>query len=65
MIAYEQTIEEKCHLLLSCLYYSVVTFTTLGYGDFTPIGISRAIAAIEAFIKQSYNLVGNRRAFLS
>jgi len=36
-------------LFLSCLYYSVVTFTTLGYGDFTPIGISRAIAALEAF----------------
>lgn len=33
-----------------CLYYSVVTFTTLGYGDFVPIGISRAFAAIEAFV---------------
>jgi hypothetical protein len=31
------------------LYYSMVTLTTLGYGDFTPVGISRAIAAIEAF----------------
>lgn len=37
------------YLFLSCLYYSVVTFTTLGYGDFTPVGISRAIAAFEAF----------------
>ena len=37
------------HIFLSCLYYSVVTFTTLGYGDFTPVGISRAIAACEAF----------------
>lgn len=36
-------------LFLSCLYYSIVTFTTLGYGDFTPVGISRAIAALEAF----------------
>lgn len=35
---------------LSCSYFSVVTFTTLGYGDLTPHGISRAIAAIEAFI---------------
>lgn len=33
----------------SCVYYSVVTFTTLGYGDITPIGISRLIAATEAF----------------
>ncbi len=35
---------------LKCLYFSVVTFTTLGYGDITPIGLSRLIAAIEAFI---------------
>ncbi|NMP16868.1 ion channel [Thalassotalea sp. Y01] len=34
---------------LTCLYYSVVTFTTLGYGDITPIGISRFVAAFEAF----------------
>ena len=32
------------------LYYSVVTFTTLGYGDITPFGITRLFAAIEAFI---------------
>ncbi|WP_299797415.1 ion channel [uncultured Shewanella sp.] len=37
------------YLFFNCIYYSVVTFTTLGYGDFTPIGLSRAIAAIEAF----------------
>ena len=35
--------------LLNSFYFSVVTFTTLGYGDITPIGISRFIAAIEAF----------------
>lgn len=35
---------------LDALYYSVVTFTTLGYGDITPIGFSRAVAACEAFI---------------
>jgi len=44
-----QTAAENFDFFLSSLYYSVVTFTTLGYGDFTPIGISRAIAAIEAF----------------
>ncbi|TDF38565.1 pentapeptide repeat-containing protein [Alteromonadaceae bacterium M269] len=43
------TIGENLNLFLSCLYYSVVTFTTLGYGDFTPVGASRAIAAFEAF----------------
>ncbi|MGD2250954.1 MAG: pentapeptide repeat-containing protein [Candidatus Methanofastidiosia archaeon] len=34
-----------------CFYYSVVTFTTLGYGDIHPIGYySHAIAFSEAFI---------------
>ena len=37
------------HFLLT-LYYSVVTFTTLGYGDITPFGFSRFFAALEAFI---------------
>jgi len=31
------------------LYFSVVTFTTLGYGDIVPIGPSKVLAAIEAF----------------
>lgn len=35
---------------LYTLYFSVVTFTTLGYGDLAPMGITRAFAAIEAFI---------------
>jgi hypothetical protein len=34
---------------VSCIYFSVVTFTTLGYGDITPFGATRIIAAIEAF----------------
>jgi hypothetical protein len=34
----------------TCCYFSVVTFTTLGYGDLTPLGLSRLLAAIEAFI---------------
>lgn len=33
----------------NCLYFSVVTFTTLGYGDLSPIGWSRLFAASEAF----------------
>lgn len=32
------------------LYFSFVSFTTLGYGDFHPIGIMRFVAAGEAFI---------------
>lgn len=31
------------------VYFSVVTFTTLGYGDIAPYGISRLFATIEAF----------------
>ncbi len=31
-----------------CLYYSVVTFTTLGYGDIHPLGHSHIFASVEA-----------------
>lgn len=34
---------------LDCIYYSIVTFTTLGYGEITPTGIAKVIAAVEAF----------------
>lgn len=40
------TFSDNFSLFLSCLYYSVVTFTTLDYGDFTPVGLSRAIDAM-------------------
>ena len=33
---------------LECLYTSVITFTTLGYGDVHPIGYSRIVASVEA-----------------
>jgi uncharacterized protein YjbI with pentapeptide repeats len=36
--------------LCYCVYCSVVTFTTLGYGDIDLIGYSRIFASIEAFI---------------
>jgi len=45
----DKTLLENTNFFFECLYYSVVTFTTLGYGDFIPIGFSRVIAAIEAF----------------
>lgn len=35
---------------LNSLYFSVVTFTTLGYGDISPVGMARFIAACEAFL---------------
>ena len=34
----------------TCLYFSVVTFTTLGYGDFHPTESVRMLAAFEALI---------------
>lgn len=33
---------------LLCIYTSVITFTTLGYGDVHPIGLSRIVASVEA-----------------
>lgn len=43
------SVQQNFYDFVSCLYFSVVTFTTLGYGDITPVGLSRIIAAIEAF----------------
>jgi len=48
-LEFEYSFEKNTEIFFSSLYYSVVTFTTLGYGDFTPVGISRAVAAFEAF----------------
>ena len=45
----DQSLEQNVIFFFECLYYSVVTFTTLGYGDFIPVGFSRVIAALEAF----------------
>lgn len=38
-------------VLFKSLYFSVVTFSTLGYGDISPVGsTARAIAGLEAFL---------------
>jgi len=36
--------------VLSALYFSVVTFTTLGYGDYHPVGWLRFLSAFEALL---------------
>lgn len=41
---------------LDAMYFSVVTWTTLGYGDISPLGAARAFAAIEAFV--GYMIMG-------
>ena len=46
---FDNSFSQNLSALLNSIYFSVVTFTTLGYGDITPIGLSRLIAAIEAF----------------
>ena len=37
------------------LYFSTITFTTVGYGDLNPLGINRAFAAIEALLGITIN----------
>ena len=49
-IDFSQSFLSNVTTFLMTLYYSVVTFTTLGYGDITPFGITRLFAALEAFI---------------
>ncbi|WP_201616855.1 potassium channel family protein [Psychrobacter urativorans] len=34
----------------NCCYYSVITFTSTGYGDFRPQGIGRVLASVHSLI---------------
>lgn len=42
------------HSVEECLYFSIVTWTTLGYGDFSPTTDVRFFAAIEALLGYTY-----------
>jgi len=44
------SLNENIYDFLNSFYFSVVTFTTLGYGDVLPIGISKLFAGIEALL---------------
>jgi len=44
-----QTLLENSQEYFLTLYFSVITFTTLGYGDIEPVGWSKALASFEAF----------------
>jgi len=37
-----------CHDLPTSLYFSIMTLTTVGYGDFTPTPLARPVAAVQA-----------------
>ncbi len=51
----------------NCLYFSIVTFTTLGYGDFTPDPPYRLIAALQGIYGYIFlgTLVGMTTTFVS
>jgi voltage-gated potassium channel Kch len=40
---------EYLRILAYAMYYSIVTFTTLGYGDMVALGWGKGIAAMDAF----------------
>lgn len=48
-LSLQATLVENIMNFLNCLYFSFVTFTTLGYGDFHPVGITKAFATMESF----------------
>ena len=49
-LSFDLSFYENMSNFFSTVYFSVVTFTTLGYGDIQPIGLSRLVATIEAFV---------------
>ncbi len=52
ILTFDQTlgITDNLRYFGYAIYFSIVTFTTLGYGDFAPAGWARPFAAIEGFV---------------
>lgn len=50
IVSSDQSVYKNLSVFFHSLYFSVVTFTTLGYGDITPSGSAKLLAALEAFI---------------
>lgn len=46
----EASLLENLEEFVLCMYFSMVTFTTIGYGDIRPLGLSRLFGSIEGFL---------------
>jgi hypothetical protein len=44
---FEQGTDEEKLNWLNALYYSIITFSSLGYGDIAPVGFGKVVASIE------------------
>ena len=45
-MTYNQILGGELSLLLESLYFSTLTFTTLGMGDYEPVGVGQIIATL-------------------
>ncbi|WP_417415376.1 ion channel [Hoeflea sp.] len=52
--------------MIDAIYYSIVTWTTLGYGDITPMAHMKLVAASQALVGYGYSgmLIGVATALL-
>lgn len=48
--------QQKALTFEEAIYFSTMTFTTVGYGDIVPTGINRLIASLEAVIGVTLNI---------
>ena len=48
-LSLNQSLLVNLNVVYNAVYFSFVTFTTLGYGDFTPTGFGKLVAIIEAY----------------